>query len=131
MGEDNRHGMTTKLPALSDVWIRTSCCPGQMRIGKYSCHFVLGSKVFSSPYLQCLRHLYLAVSFQVHIQEWCITAVCLLCSTQPAPFLQEVGNGIEELQHHKHAMDKIPLLVSMEKIPTQMTQLLMQVFDWQ
>ncbi|CAL5229887.1 g13301 [Coccomyxa viridis] len=38
----------------------------------------------------------------------------------------EVVNGIEELQHHKHAMDKIPLLVSMEKIPTQMTQLLMQ-----
>ena len=69
MGEDNRHGMTIKLPVLSDVWIRTSCCPGQMRIGKYSCHFVLGSKVFSSPYLQCLRHLYLAVSFQVHIQE--------------------------------------------------------------
>ena len=54
-------------------------------------------------------------------------AVCLCCSLQPLPFLQEVVNGIEELQHHKNAMDKIPLLVSMEKIPTQMTQLLMQV----
>ena len=53
--------------------------------------------------------------------------MCLFCSLQLPPFLQEVVNGIEELQHHKNAMDKIPLLVSMEKIPTQMTQLFMQV----
>lgn len=41
--------------------------------------------------------------------------------------LQDVVDGIEELQCHQTAMNKIPLMVSMEKIPPQMTQTLMQV----
>ena len=49
-------------------------------------------------------------------------------SLTAADALQDVVDGIEELQRHQTAMDKIPLMVSMEKIPPQMTQTLMQVF---
>ena len=43
------------------------------------------------------------------------------------PFLQDVVDGIEDLQHHQKAMEKIPFMISMECIPPQMTQSLIQV----